>query len=230
MRGRRSAVVIVLAAAAALAPSAEARVTLGEQRVVVATRHASATIEREPFRISFAGADGRARLAEVPNTRPGPLVVPPLPDPEPLGLDNLDGPTLYAPLPFKVGASVDLQIPAAVWAGNMLAGIEAGTMHAARDVVAARRAGPAAELELSTSDPSGRRILLRVAPEGRRAIRVGARVTPSDGVYALGDSFTSAPGEAFRGFGGRHNALDQRGEDFYNWVEQQNIGAGPLEP
>ncbi len=221
---------VVAAGALALAPAAEGRVTIDEQRVVVSTRHASATIEREPFRIDFAGADGRTRVAEVPNAAPDPLLIPPHPDPEPLGLDNLDGPTLYAPLTFAGGASVDLQIPAAVWAGNMLAGLEAGTMHSAREVLAARRAGGAAELELSTSDPSGRRILLRVEPEGRRAIRVSARVTPGAGVDALADSFASSPGEAFRGFGGRHNALDQRGEDFYGWVEQQNVGAGPLEP
>ena len=33
-------------------------------------------------------------------------------------------------------------------------------------------------------------------------------------------------GEAFRGFGGRHNAIDQRGTEFYNWVQQQNISSG----
>lgn len=40
------------------------------------------------------------------------------------------------------------------------------------------------------------------------------------------DSFSSSAGEAFRGFGGRHNALDQRGNEFYNYLQQENVGSG----
>ena len=63
----------------------------------------------------------------------------------------------------------------------------------------------------------------------RPAIRtVSARPDPPDGVATMGDAFAAAPGEAFRGFGGRHDALDQRGHDFYDWVEQENVSAGQL--
>ena len=34
----------------------------------------------------------------------------------------------------------------------------------------------------------------------------------------MADSFDSSAAEAFHGFGGRHNALDQHGQSFYNWV------------
>jgi sulfoquinovosidase len=221
--------ILAVAFTGTLASVAQAEVRIGKERVVVHGRGATATIERVPFRISFADQAGRPRLAQVENRRPDPRVIAQSAA-EPLGLDDLDGPTLYAPFAFKVGLSADVQIPAAVWVGNQLAGLEAGTMYAARDVVDARRAGRGVEIELSTSDPSGRSIIARVAPAAEGAIRVRARVTPSDGVFAVTDSFASAPGEAFHGFGGRHNSLDQRGEDFYGWVEQQNVGAGPLQP
>jgi alpha-D-xyloside xylohydrolase len=47
-------------------------------------------------------------------------------------------------------------------------------------------------------------------------------------VAAISDSFGSPSAEAFRGFGGRHNSLDQRGEEFYNWLQQQNVSSGSL--
>ncbi|HEX2128581.1 MAG TPA: TIM-barrel domain-containing protein, partial [Solirubrobacterales bacterium] len=225
-----AAAALATAVSVALAPAAaHADVRIGEQRIAVHARGAAVVIERSPFRLSFADRAGRTRLAQVDNAAAGPRVIAGS-DVEPLGLDNLDGPTLYAPFAFKVGARTGLQIPAAVWAGNQLAGLEAGTMYSAREVTDVRRAGGGVELVLTTSDPAGRRIVSRIAPAGRDAIRVSARVTPDDGVYAVADSFAASPGEAFRGFGGRHNALDQRGQDFYGWVEQQNVGAGPLQP
>ncbi len=82
---------------------------------------------------------------------------------------------------------------------------------------------------LSTNDPTDRRLIVELtAADG--GIAVSADAKPAGGVVAIGDSFASSDGEAFHGFGGRHNALDQRGNDFYNWVEQQNIGAGPVDP
>ena len=77
-------------------------------------------------------------------------------------------------------------------------------------------------------DPSGRKLLVDLRPgpgEGhdrglgdarshRRASRRSAtRSSPS-------------PATAFRGFGGRHNAIDQRGTEFYNWVQQENLSSG----
>jgi alpha-D-xyloside xylohydrolase len=46
----------------------------------------------------------------------------------------------------------------------------------------------------------------------------------------MADSFATPAGEAFRGFGGRHNDLDQRGQDFYNWLQQENFGRGTASP
>jgi alpha-glucosidase len=51
-------------------------------------------------------------------------------------------------------------------------------------------------------------------------------VTPRVGVATIADSFSSSRDEAFHGFGGRHDYIDQRGQSFYNWLQQQNVGSG----
>jgi hypothetical protein len=86
----------------------------------------------------------------------------------------------------------------------MLAGTEAGVQHAARDVVDAQPEGAGARLTVTTSDPSGRRLIVRLTP-GDRHIRVSVRPDPPDGVATMGDAFTTAEGMPFRGFGGRTN-------------------------
>lgn len=226
----RAAVLACVASPFAVADGAQAAVDIGPQRIVVSGPQATATIDRQPFRVSFAPDPGREPvLDEVANRRPDPRLLLPIPDPEPLGLDNLTGPTLYSPLTFTVGVRADAQFPATPWVGNELVGLELGVQYAARDVIDARRLGDGVDLLLSTNDPTGRTLSVRIAPH-RGTMRVRARPSDPSGVVAMSDSFATAPREAFRGFGGRHNALDQRGEDFYNWVEQQNVGAGPLEP
>src|SRR3712207_7699549 len=53
-------------------------------------------------------------------------------------------------------------------------------------------------------------------------ICVRAELSHPAGVTSFTDSFESGPDEAFRGFGGRHNALDQRGQDFYSWTDRKS--------
>lgn len=212
------------------APGVEASVSIGPERVVVRADGARAEVQRSPFEVVFTNGRGREVLGGIANDEPGPLVVPPAPDPQPLGLDQLDGPALYAPLAFTVGTNQNVLFPGAVWSANQLAGLEAGVQYSARDVLSARRKGRGVALEIATSDPTGRTIEAFIGPRGRRAMTLRAAVTPSAGVASLADTFAAPPDEAFRGFGGRHNALDQRGQDFFNWVQQQNVGSGPFEP
>jgi alpha-D-xyloside xylohydrolase len=40
----------------------------------------------------------------------------------------------------------------------------------------------------------------------------------------------AATDEAFHGFGGRHSGVDLRGRSPVNWIQEENFGAGPLEP
>ena len=82
---------------------------------------------------------------------------------------------------------------------------------------------------MATSDPSGRKLLVGLRPGPRPGtIALSARPDDPAGVAAIGDSFSSPGRQSFRGFGGRHNSIDQAGEEFYNWVQQQNVSAGGL--
>jgi alpha-glucosidase (family GH31 glycosyl hydrolase) len=93
----------------------------------------------------------------------------------------------------------------------------------------ATRATTVAELNgrltatLATSDPLGGTIALTVQPAGDHHIRVTAEA-PS-GVEATGIAFAAAPSEGFYGFGERSNAVDQRGQEVTNRVED-----GPYPP
>jgi alpha-glucosidase (family GH31 glycosyl hydrolase) len=78
---------------------------------------------------------------------------------------------------------------------------------------------------LSTTDPTGRELVVDVRP-WRGALRLSARPTDRQGVATAFASFATPPGEAFHGFGGRHDALDQRGNEFYNHLQQSNVSSG----
>jgi alpha-D-xyloside xylohydrolase len=228
-RAATTALSVVVAALIAAAP-APAAVTIGEREVVVTTTGARAIAERAPFRLRFEDGDGRTVLQQVENTGQAPLPVAPAPDPIPGGGTPPKRPTLYAPFAFTVGGERSVQYPSSQYAGNQLAGVEAGTMYSARDVVDAKQEGEGATLTLSTSDPSGRTLTVSLQPGPGASIRVSVRPTDDAGVATMHDAFATADGEPFRGFGGRHNALDQRGQDFYNWNQQQNTSSGSLSP
>ncbi len=112
------------------------------------------------------------------------------------------------------------------WQGTLTSVTVGGTVYGAREVLAAERAGRGVRLLLSTSDPSGRRLIATVAPGKGGTLRVDARPEDASGVATMLDSFASSGGEAFHGFGGRHNAIDQRGNEFYNYLQQENISSG----
>ena len=93
-----------------------------------------------------------------------------------------------------------------------------GTFLATR--VIARRRGV---VTLATSDPSGRRIRVRLTRDGKGVIGMTARPTGT-GVTSLLMAFAARPGERYLGFGERSNAVDQRGRDVENHVAE-----GPFE-
>lgn len=193
--------------------------------LVVRTPGARAVIERHPFRLRVEDGAGRTVLQQVAPPDLAVQVEPPTVDPVPPGVDNQATTTLYAPFSFLVGTERLVQQPAEEWIANLLTGTRSGVQYAARDVLSARRDGAALRLVLSTSDPSGRRLVVRVAPQGDGAIRVTARPDPAAGVAMLGDSFVTRPGEPFHGFGGRHDRLDQRGRALSSFVNQENLAA-----
>jgi alpha-glucosidase (family GH31 glycosyl hydrolase) len=216
----------------AAAPAA-AEVTIGQQTIAVQFPGAGAVVERDPFRISFTGPGGEQVLGEVPNVGALPLprsAIDPAPEP--------DGSTLYAPLSFLVGEDQPRAYTTGKfdghetgeYSGDLESVEESGTEYDAREVLAAEPDGEGVRLSVSTDDPSGRTLQVTLSPEqtaGGTAIRLRAVPSEPAGVASMSDSFSSSPSEAFHGFGGRHNALDEHGQEFFNWVEQENEPAEP---
>jgi alpha-D-xyloside xylohydrolase len=146
----------------------------------------------------------------------------------PTGLTNLPDREQYAPFLFEVGGDRGAQYPGLTYQGNMLTSARGGVVHHARAVTGAQAAGDGVKLDVATTD-STRTLAVEIRPDGRGAIRVGATLSNPAGVSGMADAFASEAGERFHGFGGRHNALDQRGQDFINWLEQEFSGS-PFEP
>lgn len=204
------------------AGAALASVDIGAERITVEASGASAVIQRDPFALAFADASGHTVLSEVPGGS-GAFALPPAGRrlaPEPAG------PALYAPLSFLVGRDEPASFPGFVDNGDLESVEEDGTEYSAREVLSAEAQGEGVRLVVATNDPSGRTLAVTVAPQGTAAIRVSAAPSEPQGVAAMADSFSSSAQEAFHGFGGRHDLLDQHGQTFYNWVDQENFRSG----
>ena len=209
---------VAVACLAWAAPAQAADVTLsspGVGRVVVA---------RAPLRISFTDASGRRVLREMAPSAGGVGVVPPVPENQ-FGTQTSPPPALYAPFPFLVGTHKVNQTPSLQWQGTLQNVTEAGTLYAATKLLSAARSGPGLHLTLATSDPTGRTLDVTIAPRGR-GFQVRARPVPAAGVAAMGDAFASSSREAFHGFGGRHDSIDARGTEFFNYLQQENLSSG----
>jgi alpha-glucosidase len=199
------------------------KVRLTHQRIAVTAKAARAVIERRPFNLRIQDGKGHRVLREVDGAGAAPLSTPPTIDPFPPGVDNPSAPTLYAPLSFLVGSESIRQYDGGLWGGNLASGERSGIQYSARAVRRAKRVGRGATLVVSTSDPSGRTLLVRVVPVGCCAIGIFVRARPRGGVALIGDSFASTAAEGFFGFGGRHNALDQHGNTLSSFVQEENV-------
>jgi alpha-D-xyloside xylohydrolase len=228
---RLSVAVLAAGALLAAAPAASAAVQIGAQQIVVADDEGGrAVIDRAPFRIVFQDAAGREVLGPVKGPLDAQVPQPTAFSEEPLGFEALPEAAAYAPLAFEVGVDRDVQHPGGLWTGNQLTGGRAGVLHVPTNV---ERAEPTpdggAALLVGTTDPS-RKLQVAVTPDAGSSLRVRAAVSVPAGVSAFTASFGAAGDEAFHGFGGRTNALDQRGQDFYDWVEEEHFGARETQP
>ena len=222
--GRASALfALCLLATLGSASGASASTTIGPETITVQGAEASATITRSPFAIAFRDAAGHTVLSEAPAPASSEFTLPVTP--ARLAAEP-PGPALYAPLSFLVGSDRPATLTGGSDAGDLASVEENGTEYFAREVLAAEPEGEGVRLLLATSDPTGRTLRVTVTPQGAAAIRVEAAPSEASGVAAMADSFASGSGEAFHGFGGRHNALNQSGQTFYNWVDQENVGSG----
>jgi alpha-glucosidase (family GH31 glycosyl hydrolase) len=215
----------IVCAVLALAPAAYAGVdvTSNGQTVSLVAPGARVVIARNPFRLAIQQPGGQPALAEVANRNPRPLPIGPLNDPFGSGLNSSSTPTVYAPLTFLVGSEQLSQYEGGLWGGNLMAGTRVGVLYAARRIVSVAAVPGGVRLTVSTDDPSGRQLVVTVSALSRGAIGVSATPRPAQGVAEIGDSFASTSSEGFFGFGGRHNAVDQRGETLTNWVSEENV-------
>ncbi len=224
--GRRSlgwTLGLALLMACAIAGPARAAVTIGPERITVEGSGASAVVTRDPFGLAFENATDGTVLSEVAVGGAGSFELPP----PPVRLASEPaGPALYAPLSFLVGEDRPAAYAALEDNGDLESVEEEGIEYSAGKVLSAKLDGEGVRLVLSTDDPSGLTLTATVTPHGPGAIEVSAAPSDPAGVAAMADSFSSSPVEAFHGFGGRHNLLDQHGQTFYNWVDQENVGTG----
>ena len=194
----------------------------GATAITVSAQQARAVIDRHPFNLRILDSRGHLVLKEVKGGA-GVLETPPTSDPVAPGFDSRNAATLYAPFSFLVGTESITQYDGGFWGGNLVSGQRSGVQYSAVAVKRVKREGRGVRLVLATDDPSGRVLVVRVKPVGCCSIGIFANAHPATNVAMIGDSFASAAGEGFFGFGGRHNALDQHGNTFSSFVAEENV-------
>lgn len=206
-----------------LTRSGTTTIEVSASQITLTTPDGAVEMQRQPLGFRFLDAEGRPMLSSISSETPTPLVVrPPLPTRGPGGGQIVPaGPALFAPITFVVGTLTNQQFPASFWVGNMLASSSTGVEYRLTDVLNASVEGESVLMQVATSDPTGRVAYVRVQPAEHGSLQVSVRLDPVDqSVPLICASFDGKPGEAFRGFGGRRNKLDQRGEAFLNWAEE----------
>jgi sulfoquinovosidase len=222
-RMRELAFAVVLALGLVLpAASGQAAVSVGARRIVLSGPWGSAVIDRARFRLAIAAPSGRAVLSEVANAAAAPSALPPTQDPLAPGTDAQRSGALYAPLTFLVGTQTITQYPGGVWGGNLLSGVRSGIQYRAGRVLSVHRTRRGIALTVATNDP-GRTLEVTLASQSPAAVHITVQPRPATGVVTMSDAFTSTRREAFYGFGGRHNALDQHGHALSSFVQEENL-------
>ena len=132
--------------------------------LVVNTGGARVVVEQSPFRLSVTDGEGQTVLQEVAHAATDSIAeVPPVGgDPLATGGNNQSTTTLYSPLAFLVGEESLTQEPDGEWISNLTTGTRTGTWYAAQDVESVENDGDDLVLTLSTNDPSGRTLEVRV--------------------------------------------------------------------
>ncbi|MCQ8895008.1 hypothetical protein NQT62_00980 [Limnobacter humi] len=185
-------------------------------------------IDKKPLRIRFYNARDELVLAQ--NSDTGGALQPGVVLDEPLGSDYVPDVLLHAPFSFLVGGQASPQIRATPWVGNTLTSASLGIQYHGTEVTAVKAAGAGIELTIATNDPSGRTLQAVILPDPVGGFSVKVQAMPAQGVAFMADSFEMQDTESFHGFGGRHNAVNQRGKSLSNFIQAQNVGAGPASP
>lgn len=201
---------------------------IGSNTITMQTGNGRVEVDRKPLRMRFFNADSKLVLQQAAN--PGGPAAPGLVLDEPLGSDYVPDQLLHAPFSFLVGTAASPQLRASPWVGNYLTQALAGVQYHGTEVTAVKPIDRGVELTIATNDPQGRVITVRLQEDEAESFSVAISISPSEGVAFVADSFDLQRHESFHGFGGRHNAVDQHGKSLTNFIQAQNIGAGPLAP
>lgn len=205
-----------------------AQVNMGEQTIAMRNANGRVEVLKNPLRIRFFNAADELVLEQVSSS--GGLFEPGFAVDEPLGSDYLPRRLLNAPFSYMVGAEIAPQLRATPWVGNYITQALVGVQYHGTEVLEAKETARGVELTIATNDPTGRVINVELKPADNNSFEVRMAVNPAEGVVMVADSFVLRDEESFHGFGGRHNAINQRGNLLTNFIQAQNIGAGPLAP
>jgi hypothetical protein len=192
--------------------TARGSVRIDARAAIVRTSAGAAIVYRSPFRVVFTDARGRRVLSETPAAGQRRRLTAPARPLAP-GYGPPLQPTLYAPLEFTVGAERDLTHSSGTWSGDLLASVRLGSVFSAARVRSAFRVGAGrcappgpcggrwegVRVVASTTDPSGRKLIVTIAPTVDGALRVRVRPSPAAGV--AGSATPSAPVPARRSTG-----------------------------
>lgn len=203
-----------------------AQVNMGEQTIALSNANGRVEILKRPLRIRFFDASDALVLEQVSST--GSALEPGFAIDEPLGSDYLPRRLLNASFSYMVGAEIAPQLRATPWVGNYITQALVGVQYHGTEVLQATKTATGVLLKIATNDPMGRVIDVEVKPADHDSFEVHMAVSPAQGVVMVADSFVLQQEESFHGFGGRHNAVNQRGNLLTNFIQAQNIGAGPL--
>ncbi len=209
-----------------LAGSPQAAPVTGPDESTMDTPGGTVRVTHAPFALSFLQNGGAAVLTTTPASGASPEPVAAM-DPEFLNSDTLPDRLLCDAISYEVGGAANPQFPGGPWVGHIVTGMHGGmqfTATAVRDVTVA---GDGLNLLLATNDPTGREISLRLRPDAEHTLRAEVQVVPDLGVSGVAVCFEKNADESFHGFGGRHNAIDQNGNDFLNYIQAQSVGGGP---
>lgn len=201
-----------------------------ETEIALSCPHGRAVMARSPFELQFFDRSGKSVLRTVENSAPAPaplLAITSLPT----GNQSLPAP-LYSPITFAVGLDGVLQYPGSPFVGDVLLRATTGIEYSATDILSfSQSESGGLSAVLATNDPSGRELTIRIESETLSpAFNVAVEFSDDTGVAVTSLSFASGEDEAFFGFGGRRNAMDQSGEAFYNWLEQLPIRPDAIDP
>ena len=198
-----------------------ATVLTDDEHITVRTAAGAVEVDRAPFALSFENADGDVVLASTPQPATPLLLRPADVQRAPGGGDTADAPALYAPISFLVGTAVQQQFAASFWVGNMLAATSSGVEYQLTDVQSVSETANGVSMVVATSDPTGRVANVLVESDQNGSFSVSVRLNPvNQDVPLISAAFASPADESFRGFGGRRDRIDQRGQDFINWAEE----------